>query len=152
MKLNPTNKMLYFGIPCGIRAGRPSSGGLRDIMAKSRNLYHYNIRRIKKMSDSIRARKLLEASESGSIQLMKEMKIITGSKTSHHDLPDIVSGAAGEELIVEEFRKMYRDLYNSCDTDEGVASIKAKLQEMIGLNQSVQEADLITGRVVKEAA
>ena len=92
----------------------------------SRNQYHYSIRRVKKMSDSIRAKKLLEASESGSIHLMQEMKKITGAKNTHHDLPDIVAGASGEEHIVEEFRKMYQNLYNSCDTSEGIRSIKAK--------------------------
>ena len=39
-------------------AGRPSRGVLRDIMAKTRNQYHYSIRRIKKMAGSIQARKL----------------------------------------------------------------------------------------------
>ena len=40
-------------------SGRPSQGSIRDKMAKSRNQYHYAVRRVKKMSNSIRARKLL---------------------------------------------------------------------------------------------
>ena len=57
-------------------AGRPNRGALRDIMARTRNQYHYCIRRIKKMAGSIRARKLFEASEDVSLDLLKEMKKI----------------------------------------------------------------------------
>ena len=63
-------------------AGRPERGVLRDIMARTRNQYHYAIKRVKVMSRSIRARKLLEASEKGSINLLLEMKKIKGSKNS----------------------------------------------------------------------
>ena len=43
-------------------AGRPDRGVLRDIMVRTRNQFHYAVRRVKKMSKSIRAKKLLEAS------------------------------------------------------------------------------------------
>ena len=121
-------------------------------MARTRNQYHYSIRRTKKMSDSIRAKRLWEASEQGSIDLMNEMKKIKGSKKVHEDLPDSVAGVAGEDLIVEEFRLMYQKLFNSCDTSEGVESIKDKLRDLIGRDLSVNDADLITGSVLKDAA
>ena len=60
-------------------AGRPTRGVLRDIMARTRNKYHYAVRRCKKMANAIRARRLLEASEAGSIDLFKELKKIKGS-------------------------------------------------------------------------
>ena len=49
-----------------VSAGRPSRGALRDIMARTRNKYHYAVRRFKNMANSIRARRLLESSEAGS--------------------------------------------------------------------------------------
>ena len=106
------------------------------------------------MSDAIRARKLLEASEIGSVELIKEMKIIKGSKKADHELPDLVGGVSGEDLIVEEFRKVYQNLYNSWDTSTGMESIKAHLKDLISVDEgdAVAEADMITGAVLKEAA
>ena len=88
-------------------AGRPNKGALRDIMANTRNKYHYCIRRVKKMAGSIRAKKLFEASENGSVDLLKEMKKIKGSKKTQEDLPDIVEGVTGEDLIVERCTKLF---------------------------------------------
>ena len=53
------------------------------------------------MSNSIRAQKLLKASEFGSVNLLKEMKTIKGSKKTSCNLPDNVAGVSGEQLIVE---------------------------------------------------
>ena len=61
-------------------AGRPNFGGLFEIMKKARNAYHYAVRRIKKQADLIRAQKLLEAAETGSADLLREMKKAKGPK------------------------------------------------------------------------
>ena len=55
-------------------AGSPRQGDLFEFMKHSRNIYHYSVRKIKKQSELIRAQKLLEASESGSMDLLAEMK------------------------------------------------------------------------------
>ena len=71
-------------------ADRPNQGVLKNIMTKTRNQYHYAIRRIKKMSNTLRAKRLLEASEVDSYQLLIEMKKIRGSKKGDVDLPDVL--------------------------------------------------------------
>ena len=80
MEVEPYKKDAIFWHSVWQSAGRPNRGVLRDIMAKTRNQYHYSIRRVKKMSGEIKARKLLEASETGSVELLKEMKNIKGAK------------------------------------------------------------------------
>jgi hypothetical protein len=65
------------------------------------------------MSKSIRAKKLLEASESGSVNLLAEMKRIKGGKRSCADLPECVAGFNGEKKIVEAFKNVYSELYYS---------------------------------------
>ena len=132
-------------------ADRPSRGVLKDIMTRTRNQYHYAIRRTKKMSNSLRARQLLEASETGSCELFREMKKVLGSKKGSHDLPDSVGGATGEAEVVEEFRKVYSALYNSSDTSEDMLDMKAMLAAEITEGSRV-EADKINGKTVKEAA
>ena len=96
-------------------ADRPSHGVLKNIMIRTRNQYHYAIRRVKKMSNTIRAKKLLEASQLGSCQLLKEIKKVKGSKKEVNDLPEVVGGASGQAQIVEEFKNVYSALYNLND-------------------------------------
>ena len=43
-------------------------------MARSKNQYHYAIRRARRNADLIKAKKLFEASVMGDIQLVSEMK------------------------------------------------------------------------------
>ena len=76
-------------------AGRPDKGEVRNIMVKTRNQYHYTVRKVKKLAGDIWAQKLLEASENGSIELLKEMKKVKGSKKERPDLPetDMIKGA-----------------------------------------------------------
>ena len=105
----------------------------------------------KKMANAARARHLLEASQLGSVALLKEMKTIKGSKKSSCNLPDNVAGVSGEQLIVEEFRSVYSALYNSFDTSQQMEELKAELNAKIGPD-SILEVDMITGEAVKKAA
>ena len=82
------------------------------------HLFHYAVRRVKKMSKSLRARKLLDASESGSVDLLSEMKKIKGGKKVHADLPECLAGVSGEANIVEAFKNVYSELYNSSSTSD----------------------------------
>ena len=103
------------------------------------------------MSNSLRAKNLLSASETSSCQLLKEVKKIKGSKKDSHDLPDRVGGAVGENQIVDEFKKVYNALYNSSDTSNDMFNLKAKLAAEIS-EDSVVEANMITGAILKKAA
>ena len=143
--------MQYFGTQSGRVLTGSNLGVLKEIMTRTRNQYHYAIRRCKKMSNSLRARNLLQASETDSCELLKEMKKIVGSKKGSQDLPDSVGGATGEAEVVEEFRKVYSALYNSSDTSDDLYDLKAKLTAEIS-DGSIVEADKITGKIVKEAA
>ena len=150
-EVKPFKKDAVFWHSVWQSAGRPTRGALRDVMASTRNKYHYAVRRVKKMANAIRAKKLLEASETGSVNLLKEMKKIKGDKKSSDNLPDRVAGVTGENLIVEEFRKMYGELYNSCDTSTDMATLGEKIKNLITVT-SVEDVNLISGSVVKEAA
>ena len=61
-------------------ADRPHTGVLHDIMSKTRNIYHYAVRRVKKMSDLVRSKKLFEASQAGSQNLLQELKKVSHAK------------------------------------------------------------------------
>ena len=133
-------------------AARPSSGVLHSIMVKTRNSYHYAIRRARKSSDLIRAKKLFEAAESGSMDLLQELKNIRMGGKSSADLPDNVAGANGEEEIVAKFRDVYSSLYNSWGTQAEMVSIKEQLPFLMQTEDSLAEVQKLTGLVVKKAA
>ena len=46
---------------------------------------------------------------------------IVWSKVS---LPDMVGGATGEKSVVEDFRKVFESLYNSCDSRDAMNELK----------------------------
>ena len=132
-------------------ADRPRQGELKNLMTRTRNQYHYAVRRVKNMANSIRARRLLEASEKSSCALFAEMKKINGKGKGSGALPDTVGGVSGEDQVVEEFRKVYSTLYNSEDTTEEILKLVEVLREEI-TQDSIKHVEKITGNVVKEAA
>ena len=68
-----------------------------------------------KQADQIRANNLLEASERGDLDLLREMKKLN-SKKSLQKLPETVEDADNPEDIVDKFRSVYAALYNSAPT------------------------------------
>ena len=114
-----------------VSARRPNTGDLHIMMARSRNQYHYAVRRLKLNSNLVRAKKLFEASIKSEMDLLKEMKAITRGKGGGEELPDNVAGADGQEEIVEKFKEVYQALYNSADSSRDMDEIKVKLAELI---------------------
>lgn len=134
-------------------AGRPSQGALHAIMDGARNRYHYSIRRARKTSELVRAKKLFESSEAGCMNLLQEMKTIKrGGSSQCSDLPDSVAGANGEEEIVSKFREVYSKLYNSWGSEEEITAIKQKVSVLRESENSLQEVLKLTGQVVRKAA
>ena len=79
-------------------------------MARTRNVYHYAIRKVKKLSEQIQARNLLDAALDGDMNLLKEMKKVKGGKNVSVDLPESVEGADGPQEIAEKFKEVYEEL------------------------------------------
>ena len=122
-------------------------------MKKTRYCYHHAVRQVKKRAGEIRARKLLESSETGSLELLKEMKRVKGGKKTKLDLPENVAGASGEVNIVEKFREFYEGVYNSSESSEAVDDIKVKIRNLLTTAvQFTTEIDKLSGDIVKQAA
>ena len=71
-------------------AGRPNSGDLHRAMAQARNQYHYAIRRTTRCGELQQAKSLFEASLSGDMDLIKEMKKVKSGCQVVKELPDNV--------------------------------------------------------------
>ena len=143
--------LFWHSVWISARRPGPAEGDLHTMMSRSRNQYHYAVRRLKLDSRLIRAKKLLEASVNGDTELLKEMKAISRGRGFHDDLPEHVAGADGQVEIVEKFREVYQTLYNSSGSVTEVVDIKAKLAQLVTV-ESVVEVKKITGETVRKAA
>ena len=134
-----------------LSAGKPNKGVLHSVMASTRNKYHYAIRAVRRQADVIKAKKLWEANQRGPMDLIKEMKALKkGSKVTK--LPDTVEGKNSEEEIVEEFRKVYHELYNIEDDFTALEELREELRLNVSTEKSNEEINKVTTKVVKEAS
>ena len=133
------------------KEGRPSTGWLHDLYVRKRAQYHYAVRRAEAASDKARAEGLLAAALQGDAALIKEMKVIRRGGGGAVELPDTVGGANGQEEIVEKFREIYSELYNSANTKDELDVLSGEIKHLIS-HESVNEIGKVTGAVVKTAA
>ena len=133
-----------------LSAGSPNTGQLHRLMCWSRNKFHYAIRKLEKKAENAKAEILLEASEQNDIDLLAEMKKMKGSKSKGQVMPDVVDGETEPDKILEKFKVVYENLYNSSGTIEAMRTIKEKLNRLID-DRSIAEVNKITGQLVKKA-
>ena len=149
-EVEPLRKDALFWHAVWISSERPNTGALHSVMTHSRNKYHYAVRRVKKLSKTIRASNLLDAASKGDANLLKEMKNIKGKKKQSQTLLNNVKGAEGPDEILDKFREVYQALYNSAESVDAMEFIKTKINNLIGPD-SLKEVRKVTGEVVKEA-
>ena len=103
----PAKKDALFWHSVWMSAGRPTSGGLYQVMRWTRNKFHYAVRRAKRLAGSIQARKLVTAAEEGNLALMKEMRNTLGKKNQGQSVPESLDGKVTHDSILERFRDCY---------------------------------------------
>ena len=89
-------------------AGRPLNTQLHTIMKRTRNIFHYQVRKLKKTSDTISRNKLLDACINGESDLFTEIKI---SETLNPVLPILWMGSRLElPITLKTFTVVYTTL------------------------------------------
>ena len=146
----PFKKDSLFWHSIWLSAGRPTSGGLYQVMCHTRAKYHRAVKWIKRQNEIERANNIADAAKLGDAALVQELKRSINSKSSAQFVPSCLEGKVGTSEIVEEFRICYENLYNSADSKSAMKKIKAKLNLLID-NKSQVEVSKITGEKVKEA-
>ena len=127
-------------------AGRPMNTVLHQIMKKTRNLYHYQLKKVKKNEDIIKKNKLLDACVNGNGDIFSEIKKIR----SHKNV--VASSMDGQnDDIAGHFKGLYSDLYNSVDDLDNLRELKAEVDNEINFSQ-LFEVDKVTPDVVQKAA
>lgn len=96
--------------------GKPLNCPLHDTMKRSRNSYHYAVRRLKRNAEAIKNHQLLEHCLNGnSTDLIKEFK-----KQNQCDRQNVtvIDGHCTDQNISNNFGKIYKDLYQSNNSSE----------------------------------
>ena len=79
---------------------------------------------------------------------MSLMKEIRGKKNNKQTMPDCVDGETAPNLILDKFKDVYQQLYNSAETSPAMREIKQQLKVLIGETDSLIEVNKITSNIV----
>ena len=127
-------------------AGRPQNTVLHNIMKRTRNLYHYQLKKIKKSEELIKKTKLLDACLNGNGEIFTEIKKMRKCT------PVVALSMDGKkDNIANHFKDIYSELYNSVDDMQNLFELKNELENSINFSQ-ISEVSKVTPDIVKKAA
>ena len=94
-----------------VSCGKMLNTEVHKIMKKTRNLYHYQIRKCRKAEEKIKKNKFLDMCLNGDVDLFQEIKKMRKA-------PEHVAIDGETENVPGHFAKIYSELYNSTDDAE----------------------------------
>ena len=115
-------------------------------MKRTRNVYHYQFRKLKKSQDQIKKNKLLDACINGESDLFKEIKKIRNTRPC---VADSIDGV--KDGIADHFKEIYEGLYNSVDEAEELVNLSNTVNSKVNIF-SLYDVKKVTPDIVKEAA
>ena len=125
-----------------ISAGRPLNSTLHQIMKRTRNKYHYAIRKCKRAEEKILKDKMLNACLAGKENIFDKIKKMRQVK---NEAPSAIDG---NDSPANRFAQVYDKLYNSTndkeDTDAMINKIQCSVKE-----DSIKDVNLVTPDVIK---
>ena len=128
-----------------LSAGRPINTVLHQIMKKTRNVYHYQIRKNRRMTECIRKNTILDACINDKGNIFKEIRKLRKTAPTVSSMIDGVTNN-----IETHFANVYEKLYNSIDDKENLTTVLQHLNTKIDC-ESVTKVEQITPILVKEA-
>ena len=135
-----------FWLNVWVSAGRPVDSVLHSIMKRTRNLYHFMIRKCKRAKDTIVKSKVLDSCLNGNGNLFKEIKKLRKVRSKFATSMD-----GKTEGIPAHFSDIYSKLYNEAEDHVETIKLEEEINKRIS-NEELCEANKIDASVVKEAA
>ena len=144
--VHPYRQSAQFWYQVWDSAGRPLNTQLHLVMKRTRNLFHYQVRKLRKASDTIAKNKLLDACLNGDGNLFSEIKKIRKSE------PCIANSMDGvTDRVDNHFKNIYSNLYNSTDDKEDLDILAKNVDKKVNICH-LHDVLKVTPGVVKEAA
>ena len=124
-----------------ISAKKTLNTELHRMMKRSRNVYHYAIRKCKRAQETIKKDRLLRNCATNGVDVFSELKKL------RHVPTDPPSKIDGNEKPEERFSDVYGKLYNSIDDSRDTKKILDEVEECID-DGSLKEVDQVTAEVI----
>ena len=129
-----------------LSAGKPINTELHNIMKRTRNKFHFQVRKCRRVETYIRNNKLIENRFESDMDLFSEIK---KARKTQSDESTIIDGKSGEK-IPDAFGKVYNDLYNKIDDRDNLKEINLRISDNIN-NDSLKEVNKIDQSLIREA-
>ena len=128
-----------------ISAGRPINTELHRIMKRSRNAYHFQIRKNKKLAENLKKNAFLNACINNNEDIFK---LIRKEWATTPSVPNTMDGVSTD--IENHFASIYKTLYNSVNDENDLSNYKEHLSKKINPS-SIVDAWRITPERVHDA-
>ena len=118
---------------------------LHKVMKRTRNIYHFQVKKCKKSEDIIKRNFLLDSCLNGNGNIFAELKKMRKGK------PVVATSMDNEQNnIPNHFKGIYSKLYNSTNDKDELNAIKSEVEMKINLTH-LADVEKVTADVVKEA-
>ena len=146
-QVRPFRENARFWFSVWLSAGKPLNCELHNIMRRTKNIFHYQVKKCKKAEDQIKKEKLLSAvlDPDSDVDLFKEIKSMRKAKAPTANKID-----GKTEDIKEHFAGIYKTLYNSVDDYDDSMKVSYIIDSKISID-CVAEAEKVTPDIIKDA-
>ena len=145
--VKPFKDDAYFWFSVWKSAGKPENCVLHDIMKRTRNKYHYAIRKVRKHEKLIRKESFLDDCLSGKINdICGKLKMSRKNKTSP---ASTVDGESGRENVGNLFKNIYDKVYNKYNGQEELLDLLDNINSNIS-NSDLLHVDRITESLISD--
>ena len=126
--------------------GRPINVEVHRIMKRTRNIFHYQVRKCRRVEDYIRNKNIIENCIEGDADLFAEIK---KQRKNAADDDVTIDGVAGKD-IPGKFANVYSELFNRETDDAEVNKVKVAIEDEID-EDSWNEINKVNSSSIKEA-
>ena len=128
-------------------AGSPINTELHRIAKQTKNRFHYQIRKCRRVENFLRNQKIVENCIENDSDLFKEIKKQRSKQSDSKDVT--IDGASGDD-IPDTFANIYKELFNRVNDEAKSNEIKDNIEEQLG-QKDVDEIEKINSLTIKEA-
>ena len=144
--VEPFQRNAQFWYSIWLSAGKPINTELHRIMKRTKNIFHYQVRRCRRVEDYLKNNKIVENCLENDTDLFEEIK--KQRKVGSDD--DVTIDGASGKAIPNEFAKVYKELYNREQDEAEIDAIMTNLTQDI-TEESLEQVDKINIVSIKEA-
>ena len=145
LEVKPFRDKAAFWFSVWKSAGRPLNCELHNIMKRTKNIYHYHVKKCQKAANIIKRNNLLNSCLNGESDIFDEIK-----KMRKSDQVSVASIDGVKDNVEEHFATIYKNLYNSVEDKEDVKVLYDKNEDKID-GTSLIDVEKVTPKLVKEA-